>query len=160
MKCSLFDPLFGLISSTLREHPNIIFDGTEDYSCGEIFYISFVAKMPAPGNKADIDLDEVFAQYPDGFAVQSISDLEYTKVVRPEVAPNLPNREEMRGTFTLRVTKANWLKGEIGVVSDVTLTTGSAVTLDDAFAKCRELPEDKQQIMIDQVMLTLKAFGI
>ncbi len=160
MKASLFDPLLSLISNTLREHPNIIFDGTQSDSYGESFYISFIAKMPAPGNKANIDLDNVFAQYPDGFAVQSISDLEYTKVTLPDDVPNLPPLEEVRGTFTLRVTKANWLKGEVGVIDGITLTTGSVVTLDDAFAKCRELPEDKQQIMIDQVMLTLKAFGI
>lgn len=153
------DPIFKLITDTLRAHDNIIFDGQYDVEGGESFRVQFVAKSPAPDNKADIDLSSVFTQFPDGFAVQRIADIDYTKVRNPVGGAGGRSMEEYRGTFLLTVTKANWQKGEVGTIEGVHLTTDED-SLEDIIQRCRKLPEAKQKIFIKFARTFLKGIAL
>lgn len=153
------DPIFKLINDTLRAHDNIIFDGQYDIEGGEVFRVQFVAKSPAPDNKADIDLSAVFAQFPDGFAVQRIADIDHTKVRNPVGGPGNRSVDEHRGTFLLTVTKANWLKGEVGTVESIHLTTDED-SLEDIIRRYRKLPEAKQKIFIKFARTFLKGVAL
>ncbi|UAW96658.1 hypothetical protein pEaSNUABM22_00171 [Erwinia phage pEa_SNUABM_22] len=150
----MFDPLHTLICNTLRANKKIIFDGQYDVDGGITFRVSFTAKNPAPNNEADIDLTEVFAQFPDGVAIQRIADIEHTKVRVPVGGPGERVADEVRGTFLLTVTKANWHKGEVGVVSPVDLTEDDS--LEDIIQRYRKLPEAKQKIFIKFARTFLK----
>ncbi|AWY08440.1 hypothetical protein HOT49_gp168 [Erwinia phage vB_EamM_Alexandra] len=155
------DPIFKLITDTLRAHDNIIFDGQYDVEGGETFRVQFVAKSPAPDNKADIDLSAVFAQFPDGFAVQRVADIDHTKVRSPVGGPGNRAVDEHRGTFLLTVTKANWQAGEEGVVgSDPEANPVEDDSLEDIIQRYRKLPEAKQKIFIKFARTFLKGVAL
>jgi len=154
------DPIFKLITDTLRANDKIIYDGQYDVEGGETFRVTFVAKSPAPDNKADIDLSEVFAQFPDGIAIQRIANIEHTKVRNPVGGPGGRIVEEYRGTFLLTVTKANWMKGELGTIESVHLSTGEDASLEDILQRYRKLPQNKQRQFLTSARLLLKGLAL
>ncbi|QZE57376.1 hypothetical protein MPK71_gp167 [Erwinia phage pEa_SNUABM_1] len=164
----MFDPLYTLIVNTLRANEKIIFDGQYDVEGGETFSVPFVAKSPAPDNKADVELSEVFAQFPDGFAVQRIANLEHTKVRKP-VGLSTRFTEEYQGTFLLTVTKANWQKGDDGVsgqegryVDDEenVVEDENDLGLADIIARYNKLPELKKKQFTASARLLLKGLAL
>lgn len=156
------DPIFKLITDTLRANDKIIMDGQYDVDGGETFRVSFVAKSPAPNNQADIDLSAVFASFPEGFAVQRIANLNHTMVRLPVALGE--QREECRGTFVLTVTKANWLKGQDGHQDDPgkpgTQGPAGELSIDDILEKYRKLPENKQRQFVNAAKLLLKGLAL
>lgn len=153
------DMISKLIADTLRANPKIIFDGQYDVEGGETFRVSFVAKAPAPDNKADIDLSAVFEQFPDGVAIQRIADIDHTKVRNPTGLGGSRVMDEYRGTFLLTVTKANWQKGEIGTIDDIHLSMDED-SLEDIIQRYRKLPEAKQKIFIKFARTFLKGVAL
>lgn len=153
----MFDPLYQLIANTLRANPKVIFDGQYDVDGGQTFTVSFTAKHPAPNNQADLDLSEVFAAFPYGFAIQRLANINHTTVRLP-VSGHDRVTEEQRGSFLLTVTKANWVKGLDGepVVSDC----ADEDSLDDILQRYRKLPEAKQKIFIKFARTFLKGVAL
>lgn len=165
----MFDPLYTLIVNTLRANEKILFDGQYDVEGGETFSVPFVAKAPAPDNKADVDLSEVFAQFPDGFAVQRIANLEQTKVRTPVGGPGNRFTEEYRGTFLLTVTKANWQKGDDGVAGqeghyvdddENVVEDENDIGLADILDRYSKLPELKKKQFTAAARLLLKGLAL
>lgn len=163
----MFDPLNTLIVNTLRANPKILMDGQYDVDGGETFLVSFVAKAPAPNNQADIDLTAAFDAFPDGFAVQRIDGLNHT-VVRMPVDVHGRNTEEVRGTFRLTVTKANWQKGDNGVagqegnyVDDENVVEDeNDIGLADIIDRYSKLPDLKKKQFTAAARLLLKGLSL
>ena len=163
----MFDPLNTLIVNTLRANPKILMEGQYDVDGGETFIVSFVAKSPAPNNQADIDLTSVFDAFPDGFAVQRIADLNHT-VVRVPVDVTGRINEEVRGTFRLTVTKANWQKGDDGaagqeghyVDDENVVDDENDLGLADIIARYNKLPELKKKQFTASARLLLKGLAL
>lgn len=164
----MFDPLNTLIVNTLRAHPKIIMDGQYDVDGGVTFLVSFVAKSPAPNNQADIDLTVAFDAFPDGFAVQRIADLNHT-IVRNPVGIDGRSTEEVRGTFRLTATKANWQKGDDGVAGreghyvdseENVVEDENDLGLADIIARYNKLPELKKKQFTASARLLLKGLAL
>lgn len=162
----MFDPIQTLVVNTLRANEKIIMDGQYDVNGGETFRVSFIAKSPAPNNQADIDLTEVFASFPEGFAVQRIADLSHTMVRLPVTIGG--HKEECRGTFLLTVTKANWQQGDDGVSGkegryaedDNVVEDENDLGLADIIARYNKLPELKKKQFTASARLLLKGLAL
>lgn len=157
----MFDPLYNVLISTLRSNDKIIFDGQYDVGGGEHFRVNFHLKSPAPGNKAEIDLSPIFESYPDGFAVQRISDIDHTAVRMP-VDISGKQREEIRGTFLLVVTKANWNKGTDGVSGsgENAVADENDLSLTEIIDRYSKLPEHKRKQFVTAAKLLLKGLAL
>lgn len=153
----MFDPVYVPIVNTLRANPKIIFDGQYDIEGGQTFRVNFTAKMPAPGNQADIDLSEVFESFPDGIAVQRIADITHTKIRLPVGGERSRPIEEVRGDFLLTVTKANWLRGNLGKI-DVSVTIEPSIQ--DVVTQFNNLSEQGQSQFLSAARLLLKGLSI
>lgn len=149
----MFDPIQTLVVNTLRANEKIIMDGQYDVDSGETFRVSFVAKCPAPNNQADIDLSDVFAAFPDGFAVQRIANLSHTMVRLPVSIGGY--KEECRGTFMLTVTKANWQKGTEGTQGE-----GSVLSIEDIVAEYSKLPEHQRKQFLNAATSFLSGLAL
>lgn len=154
---SLVDPLYQLIAHTLRQDVKIVFDGNNSTEDGETFTISMEAKIPAPGNTAYLNLDEVFASYPEGFSVQAIYDISTISTItdRPRAC------DVVRATFKMRVTKTNVLKGIDGIEGD--LGTESDLVdekeVRDMLSEYAKLPEDKRKQFVKTATILLRGLS-
>lgn len=138
------DSLITFLYETLSATEKVTFSHQQkDDSYGIEYTVHFEAKAPAPDNKAVIDLSEIFAAFPNGFVIESITDLN-------SVRNRMAYGHVFNGTFKLRVTAP---------VDDVEPQPVPETFVDDALANFRTLPPEKQTIFIESVNALLKGLS-
>ena len=154
------DSLYELIVRTLQSTPNVTFASVpEAEDVGEAFIISFEAKAPAPENKATLQLDSLLVDYPNGFVIQEISDLDQTRC--PD---HVRGGFVFRGTIRLRITKPEPVvgldrPGDPGQDWPVNELPDDD-SLEDIIQRYRKLPEAKQKIFIKFARTFLKGVAL